>query len=57
MVNDELWYKNAVFYQVSVRAFKDSNGDGFGDLRGLEEKLPYLHQLGIDCISTHPNRA
>jgi maltose alpha-D-glucosyltransferase / alpha-amylase len=37
--NSELWYKDAVFYQVSVRAFKDSNGDGYGDLRGLEEKL------------------
>jgi maltose alpha-D-glucosyltransferase/alpha-amylase len=41
------------FYQVSVR-FKDSNGDGFGDLRGLEEKLPYLHQLGINCIWLMP---
>jgi len=48
MVDDELWYKNPVFYQISVRAFKDSNGDEFGDLRGLEEKLRYFHQLGID---------
>jgi len=54
MLNDELWYKDAVFYQVSVRAFKDSNGDGYGDLRGLTEKLEYIHELGIDCIWLMP---
>ncbi len=54
MLNNELWYKDAVFYQVSVRAYKDSNGDGFGDLRGLEEKLQYIHDLGIDCIWLMP---
>jgi len=54
MLNDELWYKDAVFYQVSVRAFKDSNGDGYGDLRGLAGKLDYIHELGIDCIWLMP---
>jgi len=44
------WYKNALFYEVYVRAFKDSNADGHGDLRGLTQKLDYLQQLGIDCI-------
>ncbi|MEW5872382.1 MAG: maltose alpha-D-glucosyltransferase [Chloroflexota bacterium] len=46
----ELWYKNAVFYEVYVRAFFDSNGDGHGDLRGLIEKLDYLVALGVDCL-------
>jgi len=53
-MENNLWYKDAVFYQVSVRAFKDSNGDGYGDLRGLEEKLTYIRDLGIDCIWLMP---
>lgn len=44
------WYKDAVFYEVSVRAFADSNGDGIGDLPGLTSKLDYLQALGIDAI-------
>jgi len=44
------WYKNAVFYELYVRAFYDSNGDGHGDLIGLMEKLDYLHELGVDCL-------
>ncbi len=48
------WYKNAVFYEIAVRAFKDSNGDGRGDLRGLAEKLDYLETLGVDCIWLMP---
>ena len=51
---ENLWYKNAVFYEISVRAFKDSNGDGHGDLRGLTEKLDYLQTLGVDCIWIMP---
>ena len=47
-MSDALWYKNAVFYEVAVRAFKDSNADGWGDLRGLTEKIDYLHTLGVD---------
>jgi maltose alpha-D-glucosyltransferase/alpha-amylase len=44
------WYKNAVFYEVYVRAFFDSDGDGIGDIRGLKEKLQYLKELGVDCL-------
>ena len=54
MQNNSRWYKDAVFYEVSVRAFKDSNGDGNGDLRGLAEKLDYLQTLGVDCIWIMP---
>jgi len=49
-MDQNLWYKDAIFYEVYVRAFYDSNGDGHGDLRGLTEKLDYLKELGIDCI-------
>jgi maltose alpha-D-glucosyltransferase / alpha-amylase len=45
-----LWYKNAVFYEVYVRAFYDGNGDGIGDLKGLTDKLDYLQALGVDCL-------
>ena len=44
------WFKDAVFYEVPVKAFADSDGDGVGDFRGLTEKLDYLVELGIDCI-------
>lgn len=45
-----LWYKDAIFYELYIRAFKDSNGDGHGDLRGVIQKLDYLQNLGINCI-------
>jgi maltose alpha-D-glucosyltransferase/alpha-amylase len=48
MIDD--WYKDAVFYELHVRAFHDSNADGIGDFRGLTEKLPYLEKLGIDAL-------
>ena len=44
------WYKNAVFYELNVRAFHDSNADGIGDLKGVIQKMDYLKQLGVDCI-------
>lgn len=44
------WYKDAVIYQAHVRSFKDSNGDGIGDFRGLIEKLDYLKSLGVTAI-------
>jgi maltose alpha-D-glucosyltransferase/alpha-amylase len=47
---DELWFKDAVIYEVHVRAFCDSTGDGIGDFPGLTQKLPYLHDLGITCL-------
>jgi maltose alpha-D-glucosyltransferase / alpha-amylase len=49
-VEKQFWYKDAVFYEVNVRAFFDSNGDGHGDLCGLTEKLDYLQELGVDCL-------
>ena len=54
MNNDLLWYKDAVFYEIAVRAYRDSNGDGHGDLHGLTEKLEYLQSLGVDCIWLMP---
>lgn len=48
------WYKDAVFYELYVRAFKDANGDGHGDLKGLYSKLDYFRELGIDCIWLMP---
>ena len=44
------WYQNAIFYELYVRAFFDSNQDGHGDLRGVMQKLDYLERLGVDCI-------
>ena len=46
----EIWWKNAVIYQIYPRSFKDSDGDGIGDLRGIIEKLDYLEWLGIDAV-------
>ena len=50
MIKNPLWYSDAVFYEVYVRAFRDSNGDGHGNLAGLTEKLDYLQDLGVDCL-------
>ncbi len=47
---DALWYKDAVIYQLHVRAFFDSNGDGLGDFRGLTDKLDYVKDLGVNTI-------
>jgi maltose alpha-D-glucosyltransferase/alpha-amylase len=51
---DALWYKDAIIYQVHVRTFHDSNGDGIGDFQGLEQKLDYLQELGINAIWLMP---
>lgn len=48
------WWKEAVFYQIYPRSFKDSNGDGIGDLQGIISKLDYLDMLGIDAIWLSP---
>ncbi len=47
---DPLWYKDAIIYELHVRAFKDSNADGVGDFPGLIQKLDYLRDLGVTCI-------
>ena len=44
------WYKTAIFYELYVRAFKDTTGDGNGDLQGVVQKIDYLQELGVDCI-------
>jgi maltose alpha-D-glucosyltransferase/alpha-amylase len=54
VARDPQWYKRAVFYEVLVRAFSDSDGDGTGDLRGLTSKLDYLAWLGVDCLWLPP---
>jgi maltose alpha-D-glucosyltransferase/alpha-amylase len=48
--NDPLWYKDAIIYQLHVKAFNDALVDGIGDLRGLTEKLDYLQDLGVTAI-------
>lgn len=53
-MDQSLWYKDAIFYQIYVRAFRDSNADGHGDIRGLTQKLDYLQELGVDCIWLMP---
>ena len=49
-MGDALWYKDAVIYEVHVRAFYDSDADGIGDFRGLTSKLEYLRELGVSAI-------
>ena len=48
--SDPQWYKDAIIYELHVKAFSDSSNDGVGDFRGLIEKLDYLHSLGITCV-------
>ena len=50
MNQDPLWYKDAVIYQMHVRAFYDSDGNGIGDFRGLTQKLDYIENLGVTAI-------
>lgn len=49
-----LWFKDAILYEVPIRAFADSNADGIGDFRGLTEKLDYLQDLGITAVWVLP---
>jgi hypothetical protein len=53
MIND-LWYKNAIIYCLSISTFMDANGDGIGDFRGLMDRLDYLQGLGITAIWLMP---
>src|SRR3984885_13299001 len=48
------WWKHAVFYEIYPRSFADSNGDGIGDLNGINSKLDYLKKLGVDAIWITP---
>jgi len=49
-MGESLWYKDAVFYELHVRAFKDANDDGIGDFAGVTSQLGYLKELGVDCL-------
>jgi maltose alpha-D-glucosyltransferase/alpha-amylase len=49
-MSDDLWYKDAVFYELHVKAYADANGDGMGDFPGLLTRLDYLKSVGVDCI-------
>ena len=51
---DPLWWRSAVIYQVYVRSFADSDGDGTGDLRGVRSRLGYLKELGVDALWFNP---
>lgn len=51
---NDAWYANAVFYQVFVRSFQDSNGDGIGDLKGLQNRLDDLQRLGVTALWLNP---
>jgi maltose alpha-D-glucosyltransferase/alpha-amylase len=48
------WYKDAIIYQVHVRSFSDSNGDGIGDFQGLAQRLDYVQELGVTAIWVMP---
>jgi glycosidase len=48
------WWRDAVIYQIYPRSYRDTNGDGIGDLRGITEKLDYLEWLGVDAIWLNP---
>jgi maltose alpha-D-glucosyltransferase/alpha-amylase len=52
--SDPQWYKDAVFYQLHVKSFADSNADGIGDFAGLTAKLDHLQSLGVDCLWLQP---
>lgn len=53
-ITDRKWWKEAIVYQLYPRSFKDSNGDGIGDLKGIISKLDYLKSLGITAVWLNP---
>lgn len=48
------WFKHAIFYEIDTRTFQDSNGDGVGDIRGVTQRIEYIHSLGVDAILIKP---
>lgn len=52
--SDQKWWQHAVIYEIYIRSFQDSNGDGIGDLKGISQRLDYLKGLGIDAIWITP---
>ena len=54
MTTNSRWWQESVVYQIYPRSFKDSNGDGVGDLRGIIEKLDYLQRLGVSVVWLSP---
>ena len=52
--SDKKWWKEAIVYQIYPRSFKDSNGDGIGDLKGIISKLDYIKSLGVDAVWLNP---
>src|SRR3954453_11761795 len=50
LTDDALWYKDAIVYELHVKAFFDSNNDGIGDFAGLTQKLDYIQELGVNTI-------
>ncbi|MEW2385129.1 glycoside hydrolase family 13 protein [Micromonospora sp. NPDC047707] len=54
LASDDDWWRSAVVYQVYVRSFADSDGDGIGDLQGIRQRLPYLRDLGVDALWLTP---
>jgi maltose alpha-D-glucosyltransferase / alpha-amylase len=49
-MSDDLWYKDAIFYELHVKAYSDADADGMGDLPGLVSRLDHLKRLGVDCV-------
>ncbi|HSS00782.1 MAG TPA: alpha-amylase family glycosyl hydrolase, partial [Kofleriaceae bacterium] len=52
--DDPLWFKDAIIYEIHIRAFQDSTNDGIGDINGLIDRLDYLADLGITAIRLLP---
>src|SRR5246500_3326953 len=54
VMQDLSWWKHAIIYEIYPRSFQDSNGDGVGDLLGIQRRLDYLVELGVDAIWISP---
>ena len=54
MLETQPWYQDAVFFELNIRAYCDSDGDGNGDFRGAISKLDHIQSLGVDCIWVQP---